>query len=724
MKNLVKCLFFSWAAATALFAAELSDAEWDLMNRRLVRILYESDRYDPVSEERKEELAAENLSNVRQAMSTLSDGRFPDIDYREKAYEHAIRIYSMALEYARENGPLQHDPELLNTVHQALGNWFEEDYSPGKRWTDAVFRIPRSLYWAALLLGDDLDSNYIPLIGNYAEYDPEQRVGQNRIWICSHQLYWAVFTKDEVLLKRLSRLVQGELAFQPRGEEGLQYDFSWLQHGPQLYTGGYGLPVVIEVGRVAQALVGTPYEFSDESRNMLADYVLKGLRWILWRNRIDYSTRGRGLVILEDLDRSPPSLRSRFYCVALSIMMDVDPENRSQYETTLREMDSVRGESLVLVGNRYYPCSDYMVHRGRDWFASIRMVSTRTHSTEQGASEGFKNYYLADGGNFLYLSGHEYLNIFPVWDWRKVPGVTCEDSDAPIPYIGWDDRELRRGGSPFAGGVSDGTNGVCAMILKKDGVSARKSWFFLDDGYVCLGAGIQGPSGVHLSTSVNQCLTSGEALFFDGTQTNTIAGEIQTEQACMVLHDGVGYFFPESQRLTIRYGDQSGYEESVMMDARDGDWRAVDLSQCEEITKTVFSLHLSHDQGANERYSYYVEPSVSKENPFTRLMDFPVEILVNTPQLQAVRQKSDGLIQAVFYDAGELDVPEFGRLSVDSPSIIMIRPEASHVQVSVADPSQSLESLQIVINGMKKHVSLPIGPMAGMTVEVPVVMNK
>jgi len=38
-------------------------------------------------------------------------------------------------------------------------------------------------------------------------------------------------------------------------------------------------------------------------------------------------------------------------------------------------------------------------------------------------SEGRKSHHLSDGANFLYLTGNEYKDIFPVWDWQTWAAV-------------------------------------------------------------------------------------------------------------------------------------------------------------------------------------------------------------------------------------------------------------------------------------------------------------
>jgi len=46
--------------------------------------------------------------------------------------------------------------------------------------------------------------------------------------------------------------------------------------------------------------------------------------------------------------------------------------------------------------------------------------------------------------------------------------------------------------------VSDGSYGLAACDFERDGLTARKSWFFFDDEIVCLGAGIMAAAGSRL----------------------------------------------------------------------------------------------------------------------------------------------------------------------------------------------------------------------------------
>jgi chondroitin AC lyase len=171
----------------------------------------------------------------------------------------------------------------------------------------------------------------------------------------------------------------------------------------------------------------------------------------------------------------------------------------------------LRGDRSVapLAGNRHFWKADYMAHHRIGYFASARMFSTRMANTDSFTNgEGRQSHHIADGAAFLYRNGDEYRDIFPVWDWRKVPGTTVEQVPALL-----EPRLVRSMGETcFAGGVSDGIHGMAAMDLARDSLAAKKAWFYFDDEFVCLGAGITCDSSNSVCTSVNQCLRSGDVL--------------------------------------------------------------------------------------------------------------------------------------------------------------------------------------------------------------------
>ena len=55
--------------------------------------------------------------------------------------------------------------------------------------------------------------------------------------------------------------------------EGLQHDYSYQQHGNQLYVGGYGHVFVNGISSIAEYMVGTPYALSGEKLDLLSQFM-------------------------------------------------------------------------------------------------------------------------------------------------------------------------------------------------------------------------------------------------------------------------------------------------------------------------------------------------------------------------------------------------------------------------------------------------------------------
>ena len=123
---------------------------------------------------------------------------------------------------------------------------------------------------------------------------------------------------------------------------------------------------------------------------------------------------------------------------------------------------------------------------------------------------------MGDGALYTYCRGDEYLNIFPFWDWRKIPGITAYESEAPVPAF-FNYGAHVRNKTAFVGGVTDGETGMTAMVLDRDGLQAHKSWIFTRDYVLCLGAGIRSDSILAVTTSVDQRVKRGDLLrYADG----------------------------------------------------------------------------------------------------------------------------------------------------------------------------------------------------------------
>ena len=123
-----------------------------------------------------------------------------------------------------------------------------------------------------------------------------------------------------------------------------------------------------------------------------------------------------------------------------------------------------------LIGHKHFWQSDYTIHRRPHWMTSVKMASDRVVGVEMMNGDNMKGFYMADGATYLYQNGDEYLDIFPLWDWRQLPGVTTFRSDGPMPVI---QKYHPRNAVSFVGGISNGVQGVSAMEINRAGIKVR-----------------------------------------------------------------------------------------------------------------------------------------------------------------------------------------------------------------------------------------------------------
>lgn len=340
-----------------------------------------------------------------------------------------------------------------------------------------------------------------------------------------------------------------------------------------------------------------------------------------------------------------------------------------------------------------------MSHQRPGYFTSARMYSTRNQNMESPYnSEGLKNHYLGDGANFISRTGREYFDIFPVWDWRRIPGTTVvQKPDMPAAE---DIRE--KGVTDFVGGVSDGEYGAAAFdyIKETDSLSARKSWFYFDDAWVCLGAGIRSGSVFSVNTTVNQSWLNGPVHVSTHTDLQTIApqSDIVRDDLAWVWHDSVGYIFPGRAEVHMTNQSQSGswFDINKQID-----------SPVDKITEDVFKLWIDHGSQPQEgEYAYFVVPGVSMSDMGHSSYLDVIKVVSNTEALQAIQHRVQGMVQAVFYQPGRLVITDHLEIVMKNSGMVMVQYHNGELlSVSVADPSRRLDEVNFSVSQSLPEIS-------------------
>ena len=319
-----------------------------------------------------------------------------------------------------------------------------------------------------------------------------------------------------------------------------------------------------------------------------------------------------------------------------------------------------------------------MVHHRKEYYFSIKGASDRILSGESGNGENIKGFFLGNGTHFLIRSGNEYSDIFPVWDWRKIPGALCEQKSEPIPIAHWG--KGARGNTSFVYGLSDDTYGVFGYDYQKSGVKAKRSWFLFDNEIVNISSGINGDS---LYQSINQCIAHGPTWPQEGVHKKDLG-------RTKVFHDSVGYI--------ILPGDQN---VEISTEKQTGSWNKINRAASkEEVSEEVFSLGIRFDPevfGASISYVLIPGSSLSafKEYKFSDHLS----ILKKSEKVHAVLQRDLEQVQAVFYASQTILLPwEEITVEMKKPGLALIKKKDQVLVLHYGQPTPQ-ERLMIELNG-------------------------
>ncbi|MGJ1284984.1 polysaccharide lyase 8 family protein [Sphingobacterium spiritivorum] len=659
------------------------------------RIVDDHLRTDAGADKRAEDMLARMSKN----------GSWEDIDYADVVFtkwtpsDHLTRLSLLIQSYINKDGKHYNDPKFYNAIVQAYQFWYDKDPKSGNWWHNEI-SVPQQLgvllilsRYGAEKLPADLDQK---LIERMKRGDAAAKTGANKTDIAMHYFYRSLLTEDKELLSySLSELYQPVQLVD--GEEGLQYDYSYLQHGPQLYISGYGNVYLTGLFTILKYVYNTPYFIAEDKLALLTGFYRHTFLNMHRGKYMDFNVEGRGVSRKDILLKTNEAKR-------LDIAMLIDSKNIKTYESERAKFENPSNLSKeVKPVHRYFWKADFTLHNRPEYHVSVRTASDRTNRSEAGNGENLYGRYLSDGAMNIQQSGPEYMNIMPVWEWDKIPGTTSPDhKEDKLMDTEWG----VRGNNQFAGGVSDSLYGVTAYQMNYDAVQAKKSWFFLDQEILCLGADINSDLDVPVTTTINQAWLQGPVQL-DGKTTVKKQAPAQVS-ASQLWHNGSGYVIAEGQRTFLS------------AETQEGSWKRINKSgEAAPVKGDVFKLWIDHGiRPKDAHYEYRVLPALTNAKAFAKIKN-PAQVIENTKRAQIVYYSGSQLLMGVMYEAGKIE-HEGLIFTTDKPCVFMLRKTGNQVMLDISDPLY--KETQITVSagqgtaGQPRTISLPQKELQGSTV--------
>ena len=610
-----------------------------------------------------------------------SDGTWSDIDYNSQqrggwpTLTHLKQLALMATSYAQPTSMFYKSPKMLKSILQGIDYWLDKDYQ-NPNWWQVEIGIPENMLITFILLGDDLPQEILERAQNSVLKRTKMGMtGQNKVWLAGIAFMKGYLDNDSKLMKSSSDSIWSELIVSTN--EGIQPDWSFHQHGPQQQFGNYGLSFGERMVMWGSILRGTSFSLSDDKLYILRQYQLNGPTWISWKGKMDLVGCGR------QITAGCQTKKFKQLSNQLKILELIDPEHENEYKEALYTSEN-------RIGHRSFWRSEMAVQREKNWYASVKMSSTRVIGSETVNSENVLGLHLGDGMLLTYINGKEYENITPLWDWHRLPGTTCDQGLNNLKPKGC---KNSYGGSAFSGVLGDDYSGLASMIYKRNKISAHKSYFFTSNGIVCLGSGIDGESKGPVYTSVQQSLVDGDVITSEGPLDKN---HNVFNKGSWIYHRGIGY-----QLLC-----DNAYSDINIVN---GNWQSCFTAlESKPVTGKVFSIWIDHGRSPkNQTYEYKIYPNSTAETMDQLIKNSKTKIISNTGNIQSIEE--NGVVYAVFYNAGKLVINKDKVIEVDVPCLLMLKEN----KIMVSDPIQQSVSLNIKINGRNKKIEFPKGDNAG-----------
>lgn len=620
------------------------------------------------------------------------DGSFVDIDYQATdmtnwpPLEHIERLYRLSFAYTMPDSKYYEDQNVYEMIENGLSYWFDSNPKSENWWFNQIAE-PQCI--GIILLQMQTGKNKLPddLIRKTLRRmcvdggTPLRRTGPNKTDIALHWLYRACITKDRELLSMTM-----EQAFEPLAYttgEGIQHDNSYFQHGSQLYIIGYGDELIKGIIGFALYSVGTEFQLDKERLDIFDKFIRETYLKVIRGQYCHFNVMGRGMSRINGTDKNAVVR----FCKSMTLLV---PERAAEYHEAIARLSALQPASYnVTPSSTVYSEGDYALHIRARYSFGVRAVSARTIRNEYGNGENLATYFVSDGSTHIAVNGDEYFNIFPVWDWSRIPGVTAPAMGSiPKAEVEWE----TFGTSTFTGGVSDSLFSTFTSVYEDNyagiNTSAKKSWFFFDDEIVCLGSGINSSSTFPVHTTINQCLLQTDIVVSEGGKEKKTGRKKYAPEDNLkwVLHGGVGYIFPEGGVVAI-----SGEEQK-------GSWRTINEAQKDIIEKKkVFTLWLDHGlQPEQESYAYIVVPDMQTPKDMRRHDIDNIKILANNDSVQVVQNRKSDMWQMVFFEPTSFSY-QGTTVKVDAPCAIIIKGTNSNPMIHIADPERKQAIIHVEI---------------------------
>lgn len=512
-------------------------------------------------------------------------------------------------------------------------------------WWDYEIGTPKSLTNTLILLNGDISSDekkkYTAPIKTFAPKSDEilssvgkaePAKGGNLVDIAKVKLLESIIEEDKDMTKnsidsfnKVFTYVQSNSTGKERN--GFYKDGSYIDHQDVPYTGAYGVVLLEGISQMMPMIKETPFKETSQNDTILKSWIDDGFMPLIYKGEMMDLSRGRAIsrenetshsasvTVMKSLlrlsDAMDESTKAKYKKIVKTSVKSDSSYKQNDYLSSYSDISKMKAlmEDSTLSTNdltqqlKIYNDMDRVTYHNKDLdFAfGLSMTSKNVARYESINNENLKGWHTGAGMSYLYNSDvkHYRDNFWTTADMKRLAGTTTLDNEEP--------KENKNSDKTFVGGTKfDDQHASIGMEFENQDktLTAKKSYFILNDKIVFLGTGIKNTdSSMNPVTTIENRKANGYTLYTDDKQT-TNSDNQETNSVFLESTDtkkNIGYHFLNKSKINVK------------KESHTGKWSEINKSQKTEDKKDEYYEVTQKHSNSDNKYGYVLYPSLSKD---------------------------------------------------------------------------------------------------------------
>ncbi|HCZ7409264.1 TPA: polysaccharide lyase 8 family protein [Staphylococcus aureus] len=512
-------------------------------------------------------------------------------------------------------------------------------------WWDYEIGTPKSLTNTLILLNGDISSDekkkYTAPIKTFAPKSDEilssvgkaePAKGGNLVDIAKVKLLESIIEEDKDMTKnsidsfnKVFTYVQSNSTGKERN--GFYKDGSYIDHQDVPYTGAYGVVLLEGISQMMPMIKETPFKETSQNDTILKSWIDDGFMPLIYKGEMMDLSRGRAIsrenetshsasvTVMKSLlrlsDAMDESTKAKYKKIVKTSVKSDSSYKQNDYLSSYSDISKMKAlmEDSTLSTNdltqqlKIYNDMDRVTYHNKDLdFAfGLSMTSKNVARYESINNENLKGWHTGAGMSYLYNSDvkHYRDNFWATADMKRLAGTTTLDNEEP--------KENKNSDKTFVGGTKfDDQHASIGMEFENQDktLTAKKSYFILNDKIVFLGTGIKNTdSSMNPVTTIENRKANGYTLYTDDKQT-TNSDNQETNSVFLESTNtkkNIGYHFLNKSKINVK------------KESHTGKWSEINKSQKTEDKKDEYYEVTQKHSNSDNKYGYVLYPSLSKD---------------------------------------------------------------------------------------------------------------